>query len=902
MKRTNRQTQTHALQLAVLPVALAGALACAPAAAQEATPDAPAKTCPTTEDPNAPCPQAQTDNVVELDSIQVLGVRGSVASAIALKQGAVEITDSIVAEDVGKLPDNSVAAALQRVTGVQVGRGAGEVNTVLIRGLPDVVTTLNGRSIFTTTGRSIALADIPADLLQRVDVYKTTSAAQTEGGIAGAIDVHLRRPFDFPDDWTIAGGLRATHSEQADSNDPNGSLTLNRNWNTDAGRMGLMASFSFQSQNYQDNNTFNGTYDLRGNPLDPAQQVYMPFVIGSIYTRGERERKAANLSYQWEINDNNEVYVDGFYAAYDNANQNNFWIPLPGLANGANTDELTLRGDSNVVQTIRARDMFTLTSNQAFSNESDTAQAAIGWKWKGDNATMVNELSYTRSTADNIGFILDTGFIAPVLDVTFSNGGASDAKVSNHDGSAFDVTDASHYFLQQYYDSWSRQEGEDWSWKTDATWFVNAGPLSSFDAGVRVSLRSATNVAGDTGGRFNVSGRTVFVDEFPGLADVSPGGLLNGERPVSTDRWMIPDREYLLSNADLIRAAMGYATGRPEANPALFFDNQEDSYAAYVQANYDTQIGSVPVSGRIGLRAVRLDAELNGTQILDGVQSPVSIEKGKTELLPSLSANFSLRDDLMLRFGFGRSITRPGFAQLNPQLSLFQETDTLPARGSGGNPDLEAVEVSSADASLEWYFHEASLLSAALFYRKIDGYIQTYSGDETIEGTTYSISRPRNTGEGKLQGVELAYTQFFDQLPGWMSGLGLQLNATYIDAQTESPTGEMQDMTNVSDRAYNAILFYQRSAFSARLAYNWRSDYAISFSESGAQPSAIYVAPVDSLDFAFNYDLGKNATLLLEATNLLGKPVRNYFGDEYLYPRDVAATERTFSIGIRFRL
>ncbi|WP_149196157.1 TonB-dependent receptor [Luteimonas suaedae] len=909
MKIVHDGGRSRRLIRSALPAALALALSqtiATTAFAQQADPppdppdDSPTS-CPEGADPDAPCPLPAA-GVQDLQTVEVRGVRGSIASAIALKQQATEITDSIVAEDIGKLPDNSVAAALQRVTGVQVTRGAGEVGTVLVRGLPNVVTTLNGRNVFTTTGRGIALADIPADLLQRVDVYKTSAAEHIEGGIAGLIDVRLRRPFDFEDGWTLAGGLRAVRSEQSGKTDPIGSLTVNRLWDSGVGKMGLMASASYQSQRYLESNTFNGTYDLIANPADPAEQVFMPFVVGSIYSRGDRDRKAANVSFQWQPSERSEIYFDGFYVGYQNDSQLNFWIPLPGLANPDNTESVTLRPDSNVVDSVVARDMFTLTSNQAFDDASDTWQGAVGWKWTGDNAVVNTELAYTYSTADNRSFILDTAFIAPRLRVDFSNGGASDALASNADGSAFDVTDPSHYWLEQYYDAWSRQEGKDWSWKTDATFFVDAGPVNAIDAGVRASLRKAINIAADTGGRFNVSGSQVFVDDIPGLADVTPGGLLDGEREISTSRWMIPNRRFLLDQSSVIRTAMGHDPAAPQVNPALFFDDAEDTYAAYLQANYALDIGDMPLTGRLGVRVVRLDSELKGTEIVDGVQSPVDIDKSDTEVLPNFSANLALRDDLLLRLGLGKSVTRPDFEALNPQLSLFQETETLPARGSGGNPDLDSVESTNTDLSLEWYFKPGSLLSATAFHRDIEGYIQTYASDEVIDGVSYSITRPRNTGSGSLKGIELAYTQFFDFLPGWLSGFGTQLNTTFISAETESPTGEMQDLVNVSDRAWNAILIYQRDPISARLAYNWRDDYAISFSETGAQPSAIYVAPVESLDFQLNYDVNPHMTLSLEATNLLGKATRNYFGDEYLYPRDVGSAERTISFGLRFRL
>lgn len=848
--------------------------------------------------------QASTrqEGATELDTVQVRGVRNSIASAISLKQNSAQITDSIVAEDIGKLPDNSVAAALQRVTGVQVARGAGEVGTVLVRGLPDVVTTLNGRSVFTTTGRSMALADIPADLLQRVDVYKTSGAENIEGGIGGLIDVRLRRPFDFDQPFTIAGSARAVYSRNSEQADPNASLTINKLWDGDHGRFGIMASASYQSQDYQESNTFNGIYSLKDAPTGGDGKVYIPDTIGSIYTLGDRKRSSANLTLQWAPNDSTELYFENFYTKYDNDSQVNFLIPLPTLVNAGNVVEMGLKPGSQVVEHLVARDMFTLTSNQAFANSSDTWQSAIGGRWRGERMTLSSDLAYTYSKADNRSFILDTAFNAPLLEMDFGNGGASNAQARNADGSPLDVTDPSRYWLNQYFDAWSRQEGKDWSWKADMNLQLDAGPFTGLDAGVRASRREALNVAADTGGMANISGNTVFVNQLAGLASTTPSNFLNGERRTSTPQWMVADRGYLLRNSGLIRTAMGQNPAAPAANPLLYFNDQEDSYAAYLQGRYSMQLGGLPLDGAIGVRAVRMESDLAGTTVLDGVSSSVNLSKRHDEVLPSFSANLGLRDNLLLRATYGKSITLPSFAALNPQLSLYRATDTVPATGTGGNPDLAPITSENLDVSLEWYFRPGSMLSAAVFKRSIDGYIQTYADDELINGVIYSVSRPRNTGRGTLEGAELAYTQFFDQLPGWLSGFGVQLNATFIDAQTRSPTGEKQDLVNVSDRAYNAVLMYQRGGFSSRLAWNKRSEYALSYTASGDQPQSIYVAPTDYLDLSMSYDIDPSLTVSLEATNLLGKVTRNYFGsDPSLFPRDLAMAERTFSLGLRFR-
>ena len=189
----------------------------------------------------------------DIEIIQVSGIRGSLNKALAEKRFSTQIVDSIIAEDIGKFPDNNVVEALQRVTGVQTtGRGAGEVSTVSIRGLTDVHTTVNGRDIFTGAGRDVALQDIPASLLSGVTVYKTRSADQVERGIAGSIDIKTNRPFNF-DGQKVVLAARGIYSDQPDKVDPNISALLSNRWEIDgAGEFGALFNVSYSETNYRD--------------------------------------------------------------------------------------------------------------------------------------------------------------------------------------------------------------------------------------------------------------------------------------------------------------------------------------------------------------------------------------------------------------------------------------------------------------------------------------------------------------------------------------------------------------------------------------------------------------------------------------------------------------------------
>lgn len=875
----------------------------------------------------------------ETETIVVRGVKGSVISAQNFKMESKDITDSIVAEDIGKLPDNTVASALQRVTGVQITRENGEANTVLVRGLPNVVTTMNGRNIFTTTGRGMALADIPADLLYKVDVKKSSSASDVEGGIAGLIDVQLRKPFDFKDGLTVAGGLRAEYSDKAEAWNPIGSVTVNNTWETDAGKFGAMASLSRQTRDFMDQVNFITAPSVLpegvvNNPLSVSpniegQDSLAPGIAGGYFRYGDRSRDSGNFAFQWAPDNNSSYYAEAFFVNYEQDSQLNFWVPLPNwggwgeikdandnvIGNNAYVSEY--KEGTNVAQSmVRPDAPGTITSNQPFANSSDTYQFAVGGKWVLDDMTIKSDLAFTKSKAKERAFILDLTFFADEVRYDFSKDGegVSDVDIRNTTGSAYDMTNLDQYELNTYFDNRSAQEGEEIAWSLDASYFVNLGFINQIDFGTRLSERTAFNQEAESGGQANISGARVPLTDFPGLEDYTPTDYMKGVVSLNNTQWLTPNADYLLKNRADIREAMGHSRAEPEFIPGRFYDNSENNYALYAKANLETEIAGMFLDGHFGVRVVRLESEFNGnltTQVADEdpIITPVNQSSGKTEILPSMSLRLALTDDLYLRTAYGKTVTRPGFADLNPAVvyDVFSET-SVNRTGSGGNPFLESIESTNYDLSLEWYFADAASLTAATFYREIEGYIQSYATDEQYQNLTYSVTRPQNTGGGTLEGIEIGYTQFFDQLPGALSGLGVQLNGTFIDGETEAPTGEMQPITNVSDESYNAVLLYEMDKFSARLAYNWRSGWASTYDEGGAQPgSSVVNNPTDSLDFAINYDVNENLTVSFEGTNLTDSTYTNFFGgdspaDEHLYPRDTILRDRTFSVGVRFRM
>jgi outer membrane receptor protein involved in Fe transport len=206
-----------------------------------------------------------------------------------------------------------------------VRRDGGEANTVLIRGLPGIATLLNGREMFTTTGRFIQLADIPSTMLQRVDVYKSQSADLPEGGIAGVIDVRTNRPFDFKGFTAVVNG-GATNNSQAERTDPNVSGMISNRWKTDIGEFGALVGVSYLRNHYTEERVFNTK------PIDKSwllPKLTGPDLVGLESIKGDRRRSAANYALQWKPNSDVELYAEGLTSHYLNNFETDFFVGLP---------------------------------------------------------------------------------------------------------------------------------------------------------------------------------------------------------------------------------------------------------------------------------------------------------------------------------------------------------------------------------------------------------------------------------------------------------------------------------------------------------------------------------------------------------------------------------------------
>jgi len=262
---------------------------------------------------------AGADTTVE--EVVVTGVRGSQIKSVDVKRTQASIVDAISAEDIGKLPDVTIADSLQRISGIQIQRNAGEGATVNIRGLAQVVTLLNGEQYLSAGNMGSAqpnLLDVPSQLMNQVLVYKSTDPKNALSGISGTIDLRTRRPFQLPEGLTFAGGAEAQRGERTKENDylVNGVL----NWRND--RVGLMVSAAKSKSNL--GNNYSGTVGLSGNNDwgggNPNNFV-SPHGFESFNRVVERDRLGVNVAFEADLGEGFTLIAEGFYAELEEYNR-----------------------------------------------------------------------------------------------------------------------------------------------------------------------------------------------------------------------------------------------------------------------------------------------------------------------------------------------------------------------------------------------------------------------------------------------------------------------------------------------------------------------------------------------------------------------------------------------------
>jgi iron complex outermembrane recepter protein len=873
-------------------------------------------------------PQSATPTT-ELEEVVVVGLRASLEAAAEIKRESDLVVDSIVADDIGKFPDNTTAGALQRVPGVQVTvNDNNEIANPIIRGLGDILTTLDGREIFTGVGRGFSFQDLPAEALAGADVFKSNTANLIEGGVAGVINLRLHKPFDFERGWSGAINTRGIYGDNVDEfSGTIGGLVSNR-WEVGDGEMGALLNVSYSDINFDRPISFNCDPRSGTNGPGGAAGAILPTCVGGLNQHGDYQRPQVNAAFQWKPSDELEVYADGIYTEYESRWETDFIFSDIFAAQSVSNLSVTDRcgsynvqgagfgGTSNdpvqslcVGDSARFNNVPGMTSTQARDSGTDQYLFASGLRYNSGSWHLDGDVSYQRSHTENRTIIVDIGKQVSAVDVVIDAGKHGTTNmIGNPLGVADDFRLANSLF-QNINDA----VGTQFAFAGNGAYDLGAW-LRQVQFGVRYADRDSTYRAFEGGPGAPGGNRATLVSSLnlPGNFLVrSPSSIsyINGGQ-----HWLTPNRDFLLDQTDVLRQIYGAPAGDPAFTPTRNYDANEKTYAGYLQGKYQFEFANgMSVDGLFGGRLTRTDRELSGTGLIaqqgqPPVLTPVTTDVSETDLLPNVSARLRITPELQMRFSATRTMARPAFEDLNPGLTYEVPINAnIRPNGSGGNPNLKPQQSDALDVTVEYYFARSSYVSAALYYRDIQDRIIDSVNPEVIDGITYNITRPRNVGSAELQGIELAGQTFFDFLPGFWSGFGVMANFTLADSEvtTAGDPLEGRELQGVSKYSYNAGLLYEQLGITGRLIYTHRSDYTEALlggllAPIGSGPQFNGVRDNGRLDFSLAYDFTSYLTVSIDGTNLTQAKYYSYFGNE-AFPHDVRDDERTFGISVRSR-
>lgn len=902
------------------------------------------------EGPGAPSgrpPEASGSGSSE-DIIVTGLLRRSLASAAQIKRNSDAILDAVVAQDIGKLPDDSAAETLARIPGVQVDRNADQVTQVIVRGLPNVATTYNGREFFTAELRRAQLQDLPAQALAGLEVYKSGTADLIEPGLAGLVNVRTRRPLDFKG-LVVGGGLRGAYNDQSKLFDPSGNILLSNRWDTGIGEMGALINLTYSRQRFYNATRFNNTFVTDSSPTstispNPGKGIRYPYSVGLYNPGGKRWLPSGNVALQWKPNSDLEFYAEGYFQGYRANNFLDLWENDLRAENPALSNVVLVDGTNYVKSMTKnggVRQQAFRSTHEAYT---DSYQVATGAVWHTGRATLSTDFAYTSSIFKFFEHSLDSALASPqTIDVDFMSSGGASFSLPN-----FKITDPSQYIWRGYFESRLYAAGTGYQWRGDLDLDTDPLPLlRSLKVGYRVTTRKAERYSGSryantealkvplsdlsigelslitNGFRGNAQGFTQYLSYPFAAIDGNQSKLRQLSREGLRRRLALDP-----NNAELAADLAAWTSEDVQVVPAARFLAEEKTYAAYISGKFGFDVGSMQVDGTAGVRAIITNGQYSGTSrtTVNGVTTatPQTLRQDYVDVLPSMNMRVKFTDALQLRLGYTHTRTQPEFGDLNPAVTITQATGTttvmgpagpVRATGGGGNPDLKPLTSKNYDASLEWYFSKSGSVSAAIFYRDLFGFINNYA--RFVQDPTFGyirLNRPENSGEGRISGAEVGFQSFLGFLPGFLKGFGVQGNATYLNAKTRNPTfdaagnsftyGPFRELAGISRIAYNASVFYEKDGIVTRLSYNKRSSYISGYGvDVNNKEFANRIAAISRLDFSFGYDITKNITISADATNLLAKPFSNYFADPngFRYTQDVRYEGRYFGLGFRFR-
>jgi len=927
----------------------------------------------------APVTFAQGTDDEPIEEIIAVGIRGSLANAIDQKRNSDKLVEVVIAEDIGKLPDQNLAEVLEGITGIQITRTAGVGTGVQIRGTNANRIEINGVStVGSGSGRSgIDFEDVNASIISAVEVTKSPDAKTIEGSVGGTINLKTIRPLDLKE---TLGTIRLQGEDSSLSDEgtqPRLSGAFGKNWSTDAGEFGVVISGSYTEQ---ESVSFRprADRDTLAAPLgsDPAEFLGIQFFVQ------EQENYAyetTNLAttLEWAPSDALKFHFDAIINEQERP-QRSYRLQASGVGSFVNTSIPTAFETVDfqigpglfpaaLIGTIEP-DLINVDDedpNLRFSSDTgsrvtDSQVFALGGEWQGERLSVSAEYAMTSSDTVNPNLSTTLNFINPncplngtanenCFPVMYDLSGRSLAWGINPNSpfspTTADLTNPANVVLDQVIFGRNTTDNEENAFRVDFTYDLGWKALSSVDFGVRYNESSS---------RFddvsdNIGGFSRMVDSPNGLlfqellvAGPNNYGNADGRSLFITDFLLVdPDRSFsdpqgvidILEAAIIAHDPTSPDLLNPTSDQNQFFDVGEKTTALYAQANFEAGI----FRGNFGFRYLEtdIDSVAFGPEDASGNRQLQST-KGKYDfVLPRLNVIANVRDDVLVRLGYGSDIRRPNFNDLNTAFEFDTQENSVVQLG---NPGLEPEEVDSFDISVEWYFADAAVVSVGWFTKDRTNIFGSISegallipeptnpggfrreSDPNCPGggiwnptvIPNVLGDPNYTGVGLCvdftipgndpvtttqSGIELAFqydlSSFEDKL-GWASGFGVIANYTKQDfsggSDEDCTSGrglqilgdvcKPRGLLDFSEDAYNITLYYEKYDLSARMRYTWRESFYTQDFAGGANTSgsSTFSFPVYTLDRAqlnasVNYAINDHIDVGIEAVNLTEEPI-----------------------------
>ncbi|CAL4869215.1 hypothetical protein MMA231_03506 (plasmid) [Asticcacaulis sp. MM231] len=915
------------------------------------------------QDAAAPAPAADETIVV------VTGQRAQLKSSQKIKKDLDVIVNSVTAVDIGALPDRSVADALQRISGVTIQRAAeandpirmtAEAGGVEIRGLQWVRSETNGRDIFSAkNGRGLSWGDVSADLLAGVDVYKNASADMIEGGIGGTVNLRTRLPFDQKKP-IMAFSVDATEGDLQKKNHYSASAIYSNRWDTSIGEIGALLNYSLVSEGNMTNVIAVDRYNQVGDKL-------IPNTMGWRTIEWNQKRTAINGALQWRPSDDLEFTLSVLNAKAEPKNTEYNVGFYNDSSEFSSADSMaTYQYDSNGVFKSGTVKNAGITSNTRYGEDhNETTDVSLHGRWNvNDKLTLAGDVQYVRSTANVLS---NTAFLQIANKVDASIDISGDLPVIGI-SSPNTTADPSTYWWSAAMDHIEKNQGKEIAARIDGDYEIDAGWLKSFKFGVRTTdkdyiTRQSTYNWGFLSAQYwgNAGNTEYATDTGSGTYDIRDfSNFMNGDVPVP-GTVVFPDASVVNQGTAATAAMLASAntsgwgwsplqdfTGGTNGN-GLNSQNEKTT-AGYITAKFGGEVNGHILDGNFGVRVVETKSDgesyiymavpttaqpcVTNCDVYNDVftftggnGNPFFQSYGGshkyTNTLPSLNVRLKWSDQLQFRFAASKGMVRPDLAWLSPYTALSSsftlttagELTDYQLTGSGGNPDLKPIEANQYDLTAEWYFSPTGSFTVDLFKKDLSNYI--YNGTQTETYTNNGITldfevarRFNGSVEGKAEGFEVAYQQFYDFLPAPFNGLGVQANYTHINSSggrnsgaTDGSALNALPLEGMSPDSYNAALMYEKYGISARLAYNWRSKYLYTTSAANVN-RPLWSDDYGQLDGSIFYTINANYKIGVQAVNLGHSTTKQLVSSDLTNPLETQwysaiKTDRRISVVLR---